>query len=321
MYNTIEKCIIINLDIRPDRYETVIGKIPIPFYQIERFPAIYGHDLKITRSLEQLFNSNDYNYRRGIIGCALSHIKIWIEHIGTANPLLILEDDVDFVPDCKKKIDKVLQITPSDWDIIFLGFTPREETQKLLAHTIEDVVSEKWDITQIFQKSYGGALSYIINPNCIPSLLTFLQKDGMTNAIDTMMLRASTFLNIYHCSNQIIYHPKLDMYLDTNIQRDFLSMKRPFHCRFQDELMFYKQYSIPMMIIHDSIPDMSVFDTHVVFCSSGKCGHSHINDNMMYHLQHIVVHVPYTLIVKYPCIADIGLIVNGKWSTSNVILL
>lgn len=318
--NTDLEYVIINLDHRKDRYDSIMKRLPKSFYPIERFSAIYGHKLYPTRALEQLFNSNDYGYRRGIIGCALSHIKVWIEHIDTDKPIFVLEDDAYFVSDCKDKINRVFSLIKNDWDIIFLGYLPWEDTK--LANTIDDVQPEKWNFLESRTRSKGGTHGYIIHPKCIPSLLSFIQMSGMTNAIDTMMLRACDFLNIYHCKYPIIYQPHMvnsNEKLDTDIQNDFLSLKRSFIHRMNEELTYYTQHSIPFLIVYDSI-DSSVLDKNIIICYDGKCHHSNLYQYITYYIEHVPIHIPLTLINTFPFLSNIGLIVDGKWSLSNILV-
>jgi GR25 family glycosyltransferase involved in LPS biosynthesis len=325
MTSTISKCIVINLDHRQDRYQSLLQRLPIPFYPLERFSAVNGHQLKSTRALEQFFNPNDYNYRRGMIGCALSHITLWMEifHSKSNDPVLILEDDVEFVPDCKEKIDYALQNAPEDWDILFLGYLPWQPIES--AHTKSHVQFEKWGFLESVQRSKGGAHGYVVRPRSLHQLFTFLQLSGMTNAIDTMLLRACDHMNIYHCKypiiNQLHMGDVQKQLQDTDIQRDFLSLKRPLMVRLNEELNYYSKHNIPVLIVSNATTyNPSDFEERVVFCSEGNCSHPPLKNTLTYWMENISIHIPDKLIQKHPFLMNIGLVLDGRWSTSQMLV-
>jgi hypothetical protein len=91
----------VNLDRRSDRLKTfknTMINISTPMY---RFSAIDGYTLStpLYPQLYHLFDKNDYNYRCGIVGCALSHISILINFVNSPASkkyLMIMEDDLYF---------------------------------------------------------------------------------------------------------------------------------------------------------------------------------------------------------------------------------
>tara|TARA_A100001015_G_scaffold48600_1_gene53689 strand:- start:212 stop:712 length:501 start_codon:yes stop_codon:yes gene_type:complete len=57
-----------------------------------------------------------------MIGCTLSHLKLWQKIIKSNDKnILILEDDVIFVKNFKKKFIEYSKQVPKDWDILYLG--------------------------------------------------------------------------------------------------------------------------------------------------------------------------------------------------------
>ncbi len=67
-------------------------------------------------------NSNDTNATDEMIGCALSHIKIWKRAVReNLDYALILEDDVEFKSGWKKTLSKALKELPNDFDMLTLG--------------------------------------------------------------------------------------------------------------------------------------------------------------------------------------------------------
>ena len=43
----------------------------------EFFQAVNGKELEPTNELYYLFERNDFNYKKGVIGCTLSHLYLW----------------------------------------------------------------------------------------------------------------------------------------------------------------------------------------------------------------------------------------------------
>ena len=104
---------IINLKRRIDRKNYIIKQLSennITNYDI--FEAIDGKKLNFNINLQLLFEKNDFNYRKGVIGCALSHIHLWNELINDNNSkyYVILEDDIDLCNNFKQYLDYVCNL-------------------------------------------------------------------------------------------------------------------------------------------------------------------------------------------------------------------
>ena len=90
---------VINLDRRPDRWEAfekralrVAGERFLE--RCERVSAVDGSMLAPSAELDHLFRDNTFGLRRGVVGCALSHLSIWREVAeGNAPGCLVFEDD------------------------------------------------------------------------------------------------------------------------------------------------------------------------------------------------------------------------------------
>ena len=101
--NGVDKIYVINLKRRPDRlqeFKNEIKKNTTLDYDndITYFEAIDGKFLKLTDKFLKLFRNNDFNYHPGVLGCFLSHYKIYEEIVNSKNinRVLIFEDDVTF---------------------------------------------------------------------------------------------------------------------------------------------------------------------------------------------------------------------------------
>ena len=116
---------VINLKHRTDRLSDFVlnnHEQLSPFsYQV--LEAVNGKEMDPLPKHLKLFENGDYNYRRGIIGCALSHIKLWNELIVSPdmNVMFVLEDDVVLAPNFLTKLQHLIGQLPRDWDILMLG--------------------------------------------------------------------------------------------------------------------------------------------------------------------------------------------------------
>jgi GR25 family glycosyltransferase involved in LPS biosynthesis len=208
---------VINLRRRTDRLAKFKDKITIFNFNINVYEAIDGKQLVPSPRLNALFEHNDYDMRRGIVGCALSHLKLWAQFYKnpTVNYYCIFEDDVNFHHEFEGSLNRVLSLA-SDNDIIFLGATPNPKCPP-------DYTTKQGVITVSASHSlnhyWGGAFGYLISFNGVKRMFDYIEKTTMTNAIDTMMQKASDVVKVAYvvpsiCSAELASD-------DTDIQNDF----------------------------------------------------------------------------------------------------
>lgn len=200
---------ILNLERRPDRLEKFkqINSLELTNIQINIFKGVDGSTLNSSQKIQKLFKNNDYNYRRGIVGCALSHIKMWCEGIIDPNfdGFINIEDDAILVP---KFFDKLLDcITKNpEADIIFLGHHPYPQYRKQEYYDKDRwPIAEKWELNKCIRESMGGTTAYYITKRGISNMLTFLNNNGMVNAIDWEMFKTANINNIYYCNPHLAF--------------------------------------------------------------------------------------------------------------------
>lgn len=235
------KTYVVNLDRRPDRMRDFKQKINNEIVY-ERFSAVDGTLLKPNIQLQQIFENNDYNMRVGMVGCAMSHIKLCVELINSTYDIFcILEDDVDFVPEFSKKLKQVCQ-TSVDWDMIYIGHHLHKKYRNDDCYDKNKYITlEKWNASTSIERSMGGTYGYLMTKQGAKKLLDFIDKTGMTNGIDTVQQKSADDLNIYYAHPHLVYSKCFfpNEQIDTDIQFDFKSLSLSHKQRIDLERNFY----------------------------------------------------------------------------------
>ena len=255
------KTFIVNLDRRSDRWKTFEknGKHTADFLDYVRFSAVDGMKLSSTRQLQQIFENNDYKMRRGMVGCFMSHIKLFVSLINESDEniksYLILEDDVEFQPNFENKFKyfmEQLDKTPL-WDLAFLGHHVRDKNNTGVFNKEKMPEIYKIDVYQSFCQSLGGTTGFIVSKKGAEKFLDFLNKTGATNGIDTCIQKSANDLNIYYCTPHLIlsecYRGDNTSTLDTDIQHDFSSLEKNIKERIKDEIEYFSSKNVKILKI------------------------------------------------------------------------
>lgn len=241
------KTFVINLDRRTDRWENFLKHPEPKFLEYTRFSAIDGSKLIPTLQLQQIFDNNDYNMRQGMVGCAMSHIKLCIQLLEDeeTDVYCLLEDDLDFVPEFEKKLLYCEQeLNKTDWDIFYLGhhlwkqFIDKDVYSKTLWPKIE-----QFNRSESLIRSMGGTIGYMINKKGAEKLLDYINITGMTNGIDTVHQKASNIINAFYAYPHLIYsecYREGENELDTDIQFNYNSLTLPLYKRLEEEIKYYE---------------------------------------------------------------------------------
>jgi GR25 family glycosyltransferase involved in LPS biosynthesis len=230
--NFFEKtdCLVVNLDHREDRMKTVLENFKC---KIKRFPAVNGFKLKRNIHLSRIFDGNDYNMRKGMVGCAMSHIKIMIDFLKSEKEyIVVLEDDAIPVPDFEKKLIHAYNQLPKDNDIFYIGHHLRKEFTTDKTYDKKDYPKVfKWSNTESLQKSMGGTFGYLLSKKGATNMLEFIDKYGMTNGIDTVQQKSGVINNLYYCEPMLVHSEcyRGDNEVDSDIQFNYDSLTIPIH--------------------------------------------------------------------------------------------
>ncbi len=267
---------VINMDRRPDRWNEFSKHSAFKCLNYTRFPAIDGNLLIPSARLNKIFEGNDYRMRKGIVGCALSHIQLMINHLkqNTHEFLCVLEDDAKPIvsDEIFKKV--VMDIFGMDFDLCYLGhhcWKPENNTSK------NGITFMKASSKQALEYSMGGTTGYIISRNGCEKLLNFIEIHGMTNAIDTIQQKSGDILNLYYTVPSIIF---ADVYtltnsnVDTDIQKNHTSLYDETIGMTENRLKNHGEYDISKVLKYRNF--LSIGDnTHV---SEALCSRNNLFD-------------------------------------------
>jgi len=163
------KTICINLVRRADRkvlMEEELAKHK-DILDYEFIEAIDGREVK---NYPENFNTPS------LYACLLSHSKaLQRAKVHNFDNVLIIEDDVVFCSDLKKRLKLFLDIAPDDWDILMLGYYP-----------FTNYFPEPEPVSQLIYRSKGcmGAFAYMVKKEFYDTVLdAFADEKGFTDNI------------------------------------------------------------------------------------------------------------------------------------------
>ena len=180
---------VVNLERRPDRRQQMTDRFhEAEIANYEFYRAVDGASLTVTEEMFNLFNGNDFGNRKGVIGCAMTHLNLWRQLLQDKDHdfYLIMEDDVTLGPGFKGRV-KTLEQEMQDKELIMLGYhmynSERALNEKEYSNDGVPVVQK------LSLKSYvGGTFCYSINKNGAQRLLTYIEKNGIKHGIDYLMV-------------------------------------------------------------------------------------------------------------------------------------
>ena len=255
--NKLFKTIMVNLKRRPDRLRTFFdnNKHILPVLNIEIEEAVDGEAIQLNQKMRRIFQTSDTQFRKGIMGCAFSHIKLWgkLTNDPDYNMYLVLEDDIIL----RKDTEDILKIIPEtmekvypDWDILFLGHHSKVNIKGMEERSI---LIEKYTPEQFMEKSYGGTFCYLINKNGAIKLLSSILTNGMNYAIDWDMTRLECMNNYYMYPLLASSEMANDMPgIDSDIQKSKL--------RYQNNVCDWIMDDIKQMIIDTNSKGIMYFE-------------------------------------------------------------
>lgn len=224
----VQTCImIVNLKRRPDRkksMEALMSEHGIKSYSF--YEAVDGLELQWSPELLRLFAGNDFGTRRGVLGCALSHYRLWQQLAagGETQQYVILEDDITVRPNFKERLEAATRYANTKpIDILFLGHHCWNEADRALVGTSEEVA-----IPFQTDKYVGGTFGYLITKRGAAAYLNYIKKNGIRHGIDVLVKKLPVESRIEVVAPHIVLsewdRPSIGKPVDTDIQSDSRSL-------------------------------------------------------------------------------------------------
>lgn len=195
----------INLFRRKDRikeFDENFGKLGLKF---NRWDGVDGTIYIPNKRVKHLFRNNDFQWRCGILGCAISHFELWkyLANSTVLDHIVIFEDDIQlkptFIDEWKTYYDEIVKIDP-DWEFIYIGGchctvdTPPGEYIKGSNNIITPA-----DNVQM------GLYSYCLSKEGARKLVHIGETKGIEWAIDWFVVHNLKHLKAYQIFPSLIY--------------------------------------------------------------------------------------------------------------------
>ena len=209
---------IINLDRSPERMRKMTLQCYAYGIPYERLPAVDGNTYEFTQAekdmffglcldrhkkvklnmfkhtkqeQDQLYNEWEkeerYKKTKRIMGCALSHIRVWNKYRHTTDPyILILEDDgvlhSHFRQYVLQTVNHLDRVDPN-WQIVWLSGKEPGTRERVVQWNLHEIY--RMDPPEFIDQGTGA---YILSRKGLNHFLSILEKEGCSHASDWFLL-------------------------------------------------------------------------------------------------------------------------------------
>jgi glycosyl transferase family 25 len=216
MEKYVDNVYLINMDKDTEKLDKITKECKKFNINFERFSGV--NPLKLSEEeLDKYVTKICQNIcPNGIIGCAVSHLKIYEDALkNNYKNILVLEDDVYFDDDLYEVLDKSMSELPEDYDILYLGCTglcDKKTVYKLdlifIIHLLMSNSNSKNKNKTMNNKSIYvpefplATHAMIISNKGCRKLLNFIGK--ISYHIDSMIAFKNNELNIYVTEKHVV---------------------------------------------------------------------------------------------------------------------
>lgn len=225
---------VINLDRRQDRLKKFCDRNgwPLRGLEVGRLSATDGKEQVANHHWDRLASYGDFHHHRGMMACAMSHIRLWqhlVDH-QSIEWMVVMEDDAVAAPNFREQMQQHVMRCLNDhhadtWHLVWLGHHPtphsrlfgmdwgKDGISSTLRGQVESsmdlmpastVVLERWDLRITCRNSMGGTHGYMIHKRGAEAMLNHIRTNGMRNGIDWEMWHCP---HTYACSPPLVHAP------------------------------------------------------------------------------------------------------------------
>lgn len=207
----IDDAWIINLDRRADRFELFKKTHPDLANSLMRLGAFDGRGLTLTPKIARLFAPHDFKWKKSVMGCALSHLTVWMQLLNEKpeiNTYLVLEDDARLSPEWRGAWENAVDNghLPEGWDLVYLGGILPPNRPGFESGAVEKINAS---VARVKENRFFGqsepnryfhfcAYAYVLTRRGAQKIVDFIQaRGGIWTSADHMMCNIEKILNIY----------------------------------------------------------------------------------------------------------------------------
>ena len=219
---------VINLKRRIDRLQSFIHNNQNKLSSFDIIDGFDGKNETPNHRIMRCFRSGDYDYRSGIVGCAISHIKTWkiFMQDKKSEYAIILEDDVNVCSNFEEKIVYLLGRYQGQFDILMLHQNPwKKGTFSFKLNTPQ---ATRLTVDQAFKQNMGSAAAYVVSRQGVKNLFNHINQKGIYNAIDWIIMKSGDQQRVLYTSPFLVEANCFQTdQADTDIQKVFTKIKWP----------------------------------------------------------------------------------------------
>ena len=198
---------VMNLKRRFDRLIKFFENNKDELFSVNIFEGFDGKTMKPSHKIQKAFKTGDYHYRRGIVGCAMTHIAIWKRLLNEPSHsyAIVLEDDAKLSKNFRQKIIYLLEKYENQFEIMFLHYNPYPHSNKAELYIQTGLpTAERWSVERSMRENMGSGAGYIITKDGARNMLKFIEKYGIPNAIDWVMFKTGNEQRILYTTPMVV---------------------------------------------------------------------------------------------------------------------
>ncbi len=205
---------VINMERRKDRLTRFRDQSQL-MNTVKVWKGIDGRALKLSPAIARLFRPNTFNWKKGVMGCSLSHLGLWNQLLKERNPdakYLIFEDDARISSDFETQVKAAMQKAPADFDVLYFGgcLPPNKAALQQLKEYVDHgnpwcrvALNKIFGQQQLTRYFHFCAYGYVLSKRGAEKMMKIIAaKDGYYAVSDHMMCNHADIFNIYWLESQ-----------------------------------------------------------------------------------------------------------------------